>query len=63
MEDEARYLRRGAILFIPFAIFVVLLASVKVGSGNMIPGVPGNVFSGLFLAALLFHSILATKKW
>lgn len=61
--DEARYLRRGALIFIPFAIFVVLLASVKAGSGNMIPGVPGNAFSGLLLAALCFHLIFVNRKW
>jgi len=61
--NEARYLKRGALLFISAAFFALALAAVKLGSGNMVPGVEGNTFSLAVLAGLFGSAVVTIKKW
>jgi hypothetical protein len=61
--DEARYLRRGTLLFTPLAFFTLLLTAIHVGAGNMISGVPGNVTSPLLAAGFVFSSSFCVSKW
>lgn len=59
---EARYLRRGTLVFISVALIMVGLWAVKVGAGNMI-GVPGNAFSLALIAGFLISVAMLNKKW
>ena len=61
--DEAMHLRRGAILFIFVAFFVLALTAVRLGAGNLIPGLSGNAFSLVIFAGLLGSAATFAKKW